>query len=112
MFIILVAVYDCSAPRRPGAIGWAIIVLTLVVRTVVIPLYRAPDRRRSAGCSSSQPEIKEIQRRYKGDRVKAQGRPAGAATRSAASARSPAACPLLLQMPLLFIMYSVIQRRA
>ena len=41
MFIILVAVYDLlTAIGVPAAIGWAIVVLTLVVRIVVIPLYR------------------------------------------------------------------------
>ena len=55
-----------------------------------------------------QPEIKEIQRRYKGDSVKAR-----VAQQELFKERgiSPlAGClPLLLQMPLLFIMYSVIQ---
>jgi len=41
MFIILVAVYDFfSAIGAPAAIAWAIVILTLLVRTVVIPLYR------------------------------------------------------------------------
>ena len=55
-----------------------------------------------------QPEIKEIQRRYKGDAMKAR-----VAQQELIKERgiSPlAGClPLLLQMPLLFIMYSVIQ---
>ena len=55
-----------------------------------------------------QPEVKEIQRRYKGDAMKAR-----VAQQELFKERgiSPlAGClPLLLQMPLLFIMYSVIQ---
>ena len=55
-----------------------------------------------------QPEIKEIQRRYKGDAMKAR-----VAQQELFKERgiSPlAGClPLLLQMPLLFIIYSVIQ---
>ena len=55
-----------------------------------------------------QPEVKEIQRRYKGDSMKAR-----IAQQELFKERgiSPlAGClPLLLQMPLLFIMYSVIQ---
>ena len=44
--------------------------LTLVVRTVVIPLYRRQlvSQRRM---QLLQPEIKEIQKRYKGDAMKA-----------------------------------------
>ena len=38
----------------PAAIAWAIVALTIVVRAVLIPLYRASSCR-SAGCSSSSP---------------------------------------------------------
>jgi YidC/Oxa1 family membrane protein insertase len=108
MFIILVAVYDAlTSLGAVAAIGWAIVVLTLVVRGVVIPLYRRQlvSQRRT---QMLQPEIKEIQRRYKGDAMKSR-----AAQQELMKERgvSPlAGClPLLLQMPLLFIMYSVIQ---
>jgi YidC/Oxa1 family membrane protein insertase len=108
MFIILVGFYDLfTALGLPAAIGWAIVVLTLIVRTIVIPLYRRQltSQRRM---QLLQPEIKEIQRRYKGDSMKAR-----LAQQELFKERgiSPlAGClPLLLQMPLLFIMYSVIQ---
>jgi YidC/Oxa1 family membrane protein insertase len=108
MMIILVGVYDIlTAIGAPAAIGWAIVVLTLVVRAVVIPLYRRQlvSQRRT---QMLQPEIKEIQRRYKGDAMKAR-----VAQQELFKERgiSPlAGClPLLLQMPLLFVMYSVIQ---
>ncbi|MDO8484716.1 MAG: YidC/Oxa1 family membrane protein insertase [Candidatus Limnocylindrales bacterium] len=108
MFIILVGVYVFLENLGvPAAIGWAIVVLTLVVRAVVIPLYRRQltSQRRM---QLLQPEIKEIQRRYKGDQMKAR-----LAQQELFKERgvSPfAGClPLILQMPLLFIMYSVIQ---
>ena len=91
----------------PAAIGWAIVALTLIVRAIVIPLYRRQlvSQRRM---QLLQPEIKEIQQRYKGDAMKAR-----LAQQELFKERgiSPlAGClPLLLQMPLLFIMYSVIQ---
>jgi YidC/Oxa1 family membrane protein insertase len=107
MFIVLVAVYDFfSAVGAPAAIAWAIVILTLVVRTLVIPLYRRQlvSQRRM---QMLQPEIKEIQRRYKGDSVKAR-----VAQQELFKERgiSPlAGClPMLLQLPLLLIMYSVI----
>jgi len=107
-FIVLVAVYDFfRAIGVPAAIGLAIVALTLLVRAVVIPLYRRQlvSQRRM---QLLQPEIKEIQRRFKGDSMKAR-----LAQQELFKERgiSPlAGClPLLLQMPLLFIMYSVIQ---
>ena len=55
-----------------------------------------------------QPEVKEIQRRYKGDAMKA--RLAQQELFKERGINPLAGCfPLLLQMPLLFIMYSVIQ---
>jgi YidC/Oxa1 family membrane protein insertase len=107
-FIILVAVYDVlTALGAPAAIGWAIVALTLVVRTIVIPLYRRQltSQRRM---QLLQPEIKEIQKRFKGDAVKS--RVAQQELMKERGISPLAGClPLLLQMPLLFIMYSVIQ---
>jgi YidC/Oxa1 family membrane protein insertase len=108
MFIILVGTYDVLHNLGvPGAIGWAIVVLTLAVRALVIPLYRQQlvSQRRM---QLLQPEVKEIQRRYKGDANKA--RLAQQALYKERGINPLAGClPLLLQMPLLFIMYSVIQ---
>ena len=109
MFIILIAVYQFLENLGvPGAIAFAIVVLTLVVRAVLIPLYRKQlvSQRRM---QLIQPELKEVQKRYKGDSMKAR-----LAQQELFKERgiSPlAGClPLLLQMPLLFIMYSVIQQ--
>jgi YidC/Oxa1 family membrane protein insertase len=108
MFIILVAVYDLlTSLGVPAAIGWAIVALTLVVRIVVIPLYRRQlvSQRRM---QLLQPEIKEIQRRFKGDSVKA--RIAQQELFKERGVSPLAGClPLLLQMPLLFMMYQVIR---
>jgi YidC/Oxa1 family membrane protein insertase len=107
-FIILVAVYDVlTALGAPAAIGWAIVALTLVVRTIVIPLYRRQltSQRRM---QLLQPEIKEIQKRFKGDAVKS--RVAQQELMKERGISPLAGClPLLLQMPLLFIMYQVIR---
>jgi YidC/Oxa1 family membrane protein insertase len=54
-----------------GDMGVAIIITTLIVRTALVPLMR----RQMVSMRKMQtvaPEIKEIQRRYKGDRVKQQ----------------------------------------
>ena len=108
LFIILAAVYNLFwSLGFPGAIGWAIVVLTLVVRGVLIPLFRMQlvSQRR---IQMLQPEMREIQKRYKGDRVKQQQAQQELYKERGINPLS-GCLPLLLQLPLLFIMYSVIQ---
>jgi YidC/Oxa1 family membrane protein insertase len=108
MFIVMIAVYVFLENLGvPGAIAWAIVVLTLIVRAVLIPLYRKQlvSQRRM---QLLQPELKEIQRRFKGDSMKV--RLAQQELMRERGVNALAGClPLLLQLPLLFIMYSVIQ---
>jgi YidC/Oxa1 family membrane protein insertase len=83
------------------------VILTLVVRGVLIPLFRAQlvSQRR---IQMLQPEMKEIQKRYKGDRMKQQQAQQELYKERGINPLS-GCLPLLLQLPLLFIMYSVIQ---
>jgi YidC/Oxa1 family membrane protein insertase len=108
MFIAMIAVYSFLENLAvPGAIAWAIVVLTLIVRAILIPLYRKQlvSQRRM---QLLQPELKEIQRRFKGDSMKV--RLAQQELMRERGVNALAGClPLLLQLPLLFIMYSVIQ---
>ena len=108
MLIILIAVYQFLENLGvPGAIAWAIVVLTLIVRAILIPLYRKQlvSQRRM---QLLQPEIKAIQKRFKGDAMKA--RLAQQELFKERGINPLAGClPLLLQLPLLFVMYSVIQ---
>lgn len=108
MFIVLIAVYQFLENLGvPGAIAWSIVVLTLIVRAILIPLYRKQlvSQRRM---QLLQPELREIQKRYKGDSMKA--RMAQQELMKERGVNAFAGClPLLLQLPLLFIMYSVIQ---
>ena len=108
MFVILIAVYQFLENLGiPGAIAWSIVVLTLIVRAVLIPLYRRQlvSQRRM---QLLQPELREIQKRYKGNSMKA--RMAQQELMKERGVNALAGClPLLLQLPLLFIMYSVIQ---
>ena len=53
-----------------GNMVFAIITLTIILRILVIPLYRR-QLTSTRQMQLLQPEIKEIQRRYKGDSVKA-----------------------------------------
>ena len=108
MFIILIAVYQfLENIGVPGAIALAIVVLTLIVRAVLIPLYRKQlvSQRRM---QLLQPELREIKKRYKNDTMKV--RVAQQELMKERGISPLAGClPLLLQLPLLFIMYSVIQ---
>jgi YidC/Oxa1 family membrane protein insertase len=102
LFILLAAFYQLT-----GDIAIAIILMTLVIRALLIPLFRKQtvSQRRM---QLLQPEIKEIQRRFKGDRAKISSQ-----TMELYKGRgvNPAAgcLPLVLQFILLIPMYSVIQ---
>jgi YidC/Oxa1 family membrane protein insertase len=107
MFIVLVGIYYIlESIHFPGAIGIAIIALTILVRALLIPLFRRQlvSQKRM---QMLQPEIAEIRRRFKGDRMKAQTAQAELFRERGINPAS-GCLPLLLQLPLLFIIYSVI----
>ena len=91
-----------------GNIVIAIILLTVMMRVLVIPLYRR-QLTSTRQMQLIQPEVKELQRKYKGDRVKQQ-----AATQEYYRQRgiNPAGgcLPIILQFGLLIPMYSVISQ--
>ena len=99
-FFILLALLD----RVTGNIAVAIVLMTILIKIVLIPIFRrqlvSTKRMQMIG-----PEVKELQRRYKGDRVKIQQ-----ATAALYKERgvSPAGClPAFGQMLLLIPLYSV-----
>jgi YidC/Oxa1 family membrane protein insertase len=72
LFLVLVATYVAvqAALGRPD-VGIAIILTTLIVRTALVPLMRR-QMVSMRQMQALQPEIKEIKKRYKNDRLKAQ----------------------------------------
>ena len=101
-FIILAFFYKVT-----GDVGIAIILLTVVIRIPLIPLFR----RQTVSMRATQllaPQVKEIQRRYKGDRQKI-FEETQALYRGHGISQFSGCLPLLLQMPLLFVMYQVIR---
>ncbi|HET7472343.1 MAG TPA: YidC/Oxa1 family membrane protein insertase [Candidatus Limnocylindrales bacterium] len=101
-FFILLVVLDKLVGNN---IAIAIILMTIIIRIVLIPIFR----RQTVSTRRTQmlaPEVKEIQRRFKGDRLKQQE-----AQRQLYAERgiNPAAgcLPALLQILLLIPMYSV-----
>jgi YidC/Oxa1 family membrane protein insertase len=102
LFIALAGFYMVT-----NNIAFAIIILTLIIRALVIPLFRRQtvSQRRM---QLLQPEIKEVQRRYKGDRTKISE--ATMALYKERGVNPAAGClPLVLQFILLIPMYSVIR---
>ena len=88
-----------------GSMVIAIILLTLLVRVLLIPLYRKQivSQKRMQLLA---PELKEIQRRYKGDRTKVQQ--ATAEFYKERGVNPASGClPLILQLVLLIPMYTV-----
>jgi YidC/Oxa1 family membrane protein insertase len=104
LFFIILVFFD----QVTGNIAIAIVLLTLLIKFVLIPIFR----RQTVSTKRMQmlgPELKELQKRYKGDQVKTQQ-----AQREFYRERGVnplAGClPTLLQLLLLIPMYSVISQ--
>jgi YidC/Oxa1 family membrane protein insertase len=94
--------------KLTGDVGIAIIIVTLVIRALLVPLFRKQivQMKRT---QLLQPELKEIQRRYKGDRNKLSQ--AQMELYKERGVNPASGClPMLLQLPLLMIIYSVISQ--
>ena len=103
LFILLVWVEEAT-----GDVGIAIIVMTLVVRTALIPLFRKQIVS-TKRMQLIQPEVRELQRRFKGDR--AAFSQAQMELYKERGVNPASGClPILLQLPLLLIVYQVISQ--
>jgi YidC/Oxa1 family membrane protein insertase len=100
-FFIVLVLLD----KATGNIAIAIVLMTLLLRIVLIPIFR----RQTVSTKRSQllaPELREIQKRFKGDRLKAQE--AQKQLYAERGINPLAGClPALLQILLLIPMYSV-----
>ena len=104
LLFILLTVFDTLTSNMVVAI----ILLTIAMRVAVIPLYRR-QLVTTRQTQLIQPEIKELQRKYKGDRVKSQQ--AVSEYYKQRGINPAAGClPILLQFGLLIPMYSVISQ--
>ena len=103
LFILLVWLEQTT-----GDIGIAIIIMTLIVRAALIPLFR----RQIVSMKRTQliqPELKELQKRFKGDRAKFSQ--AQMELYKERGVNPASGClPMLLQLPLLLIIYQVISQ--
>jgi YidC/Oxa1 family membrane protein insertase len=87
-----------------GSAGLAIIVFTIAVRTVMLPLGIRQARSQKA-MSSLQPQLREIQKRYPGDRAK-QSQEQMRLYRESGVNPAMGCLPLVIQMPIWFALYS------
>ena len=103
MFLLLIVFYSIF-----GDIGIAIILLTLLIKTVLIPLFRAQivSQRRM---QMIQPEVKAIQTKYKGNRAKISEETMRLYRERGVSLGS-GCLPTFLQLFLLLPIYSVISQ--
>ncbi len=103
LFLLLVGIEHVT-----GDIGIAIILMTLIVRAALIPLFR----RQIVSMKRTQllqPELKELQKRYKGDRARYSQAQMELYKERGVSPTS-GCLPVLLQLPLLLVIYQVISQ--
>jgi YidC/Oxa1 family membrane protein insertase len=106
---ILLAVYHILLSLHvPYALGFSIIVLTLVIRLVLYPLMAA-QLRASKKMQDLQPHLNNLKEKHKGDNKKLQE--AQMALYKEHGVNPAAGClPLLIQFPLLIALYQVLGR--
>ena len=99
---LLAWLYDLT-----GNFGFAIIILTIVFRIVLLPLGIKQIKSMQA-MQALQPKIKEIQKKYKGNKQKVQEQTMKLYQEYGVNPLG-GCLPLLLQFPILIAMYSVIR---
>lgn len=119
----LTVIHDVLEPLfgMDVAWGWAIIALTLIVRVLMLPLA-IKQTRSMRGMQTIQPRVKEIQDKYKTDRemmrkdperyqkLKSKQQEELMELYQAEGVNPAASClPLLLQMPIFFALFRVLQ---
>ena len=120
--VALTALHDVLEPifGADPAWGWAVIALTLIVRTLLTPLA-IKQIRSMRGMQAIQPKVKEIQEKYKVDRdlmkkdperyqkLKQQQNEKLMELYKEEGVNPASSClPLLLQMPIFFALFSVL----
>src|SRR5450830_1939627 len=90
-----------------GSLGWAIIMLTVAFRIVVLPLSIKQTKSMIA-MQRLQPQLKEIQKKYKDDREK-QGQEMMKLYKDNKVSPLGGCLPLILQLPILFALFEVLR---
>jgi len=93
-----------------GSLGWAIIMLTVGFRIVVLPLSIKQTKSMIA-MQKLQPQLKEIQKKYKDDREK-MGQEMMKLYKENKVSPLGGCLPLLIQLPILFALFGVLHNTA
>ncbi len=103
---ILVALYKLlELVGLPGALGFAIIGMTLLIRMITYPLTQS-QQKSAKKIQDLKPQLDELSKKHKNDKVKLQQ--AQLALYKEAGVNPAAGClPLLIQMPVFFALYGV-----
>ena len=101
--IILMALYNVV-----GSYGISILLFTVIVRLLLMPL-QVRARKSTQAMSELSPKIQEIQRKYKGDKVKINEEMQKLYASNDVSPSS-GCLPMLIQLPILWGLYGVIQK--
>jgi len=105
---LLKLIYDfLHGANIPGSYGIAIILLTLIVRGLLLPLY-IKQIASTSKMAEVAPRIQEIQQKYKGDQRKMQEEMLKLYQETGYNPAS-GCWPLLVQIPILFALYYVFQ---
>lgn len=102
---------DSILPTDNGLIGWSIIIYTILVYTLMLPIT-IKQQRSSRLMSIVNPEVQEIQKKYKNKKDQASMMKMQEETQQVydkyGTSMTGGCLPLLIQMPLLFALYPVI----
>lgn len=101
--IVLMALYNLI-----GSYGLSIILFTLAVRLILMP-FQIKSRKSTMAMTVLTPKVNEIQRKYKGDRVRINEEIQKLYSENNVSPTS-GCVPLLIQLPILWGLYGVIQK--
>jgi YidC/Oxa1 family membrane protein insertase len=93
-----------------GSLGWSIILLTIAFRVVVLPLSIKQTKSMIA-MQKLQPQLKEIQKKYKDDREK-MGQEMMKLYKENKVSPLGGCLPLLIQLPILFALFAVLHNTA
>ena len=93
-----------------GSLGWAVIMLTVAFRIVVLPLSIKQTKSMIA-MQKLQPQLKEIQKKYKDDREK-MGQEMMKLYKENKVSPLGGCLPLLIQLPILFALFGVLHNTA
>ena len=87
-----------------GHAGWAIILLTIIIRTAMLPLSLQQIKSQKA-MAALQPRLRELQQRYAGDRSR-MGQEQIRLYKEAGVNPAAGCLPMVLQLPIWFALYS------